>query len=90
MDKIIPERKVLTFFADDGRLFFVIPMGPKSCIGTTDTKVKSMPPVVTEEDREFILDNINKRLNLSKPITKEDIIAERCGVRPLSRSEKVK
>ena len=83
VDKIIPERKVLTFFADDGRLFFVIPMGPKSCIGTTDTKVKSMPPVVTEEDREFILDNINKRLNLSKPITKEDIIAERCGVRPL-------
>ena len=62
--------------------------GPKSCIGTTDTKVKSMPPVVTEEDREFILDNINKRLNLSKPITKEDIIAERCGVRP-SCSEKV-
>ena len=47
---IIPERKVLTFFADDGRLFFVIPMGPKSCIGTTDTPVKDFPPVVTEED----------------------------------------
>ena len=29
VDKIIPERKVLTFFADDGRLFFVIPMGSK-------------------------------------------------------------
>ena len=29
--------RVLTFFADDGRLFFVIPMGPRTCIGTTDT-----------------------------------------------------
>ena len=83
VDKIIPDRKVLTFFADDGRLFFVIPMGPKSCIGTTDTPVKAMPPVVTDEDREFILDNINKRLNLAKPLTKDDVIAERCGVRPL-------
>ena len=83
VNKIIPERKVLIFFADDGRLFFVIPMGPKSCIGTTDTPVKDFPPVVTEEDRDFILDNINKRLNLASPLTRDDIIAERCGVRPL-------
>ena len=30
-----------------------------------------------------MLDNINKRLNLAKPLTRDDIIAERCGVRPL-------
>jgi glycerol-3-phosphate dehydrogenase len=38
-DRLTPNKRVLTFFADDGRLFFVIPMGPRTCIGTTDTKV---------------------------------------------------
>lgn len=76
-------RKVLTFFASDGRMFFVIPMGPRSCIGTTDTRVTDLPAKVTTEDRQFILKNINKRLNLENPLTEADIIAERCGVRPL-------
>lgn len=75
--------RVLTFFADDGRLFFAIPMGSCSCIGTTDTRVTDLPARVTREDRQFILDNINKRLRLPKPLTESDIIAERCGVRPL-------
>jgi glycerol-3-phosphate dehydrogenase len=81
--RLTPHKRVLTFFADDGRLFFVIPMGPRSCIGTTDTKVDSPITEVTAEDRRFVLDNINKRLNLTKPLTEADIIAERCGVRPL-------
>ena len=72
------------FFADDGRLFFVIPMGARTCIGTTDTKVENPVTYVTEEDRDFVLENINKRLDLDKPLTREDIIAERCGVRPLA------
>ena len=76
-------RRVLAFFADDGRLFFVIPLGPKSCLGTTDTRVERPDAVVEPEDRRFILDNVNKRLNLERPLTEADIIAERCGVRPL-------
>jgi glycerol-3-phosphate dehydrogenase len=84
VDRITPSRRVLTFFADDGRLFFVIPLGPKSCIGTTDTRVDELPPVVTPEDRRFILENINKRLRLPRPLSESDIIAERCGVRPLA------
>jgi glycerol-3-phosphate dehydrogenase len=76
-------RRVLTFFADDGRMFFVIPMGNRSCIGTTDTHVDELPALVTPQDRRFILDNINKRLKLSEPLTESDIIYERCGVRPL-------
>lgn len=83
VDRITDHKRVLTFFADDGRLFFVIPMGPKSCLGTTDTRVTELPPTVTPEDRQFILDNVNKRLNLNQPLTEESIIAERCGVRPL-------
>jgi glycerol-3-phosphate dehydrogenase len=83
VDRLTPHRRVLTFFADDGRLFFVIPMGPKTCIGTTDTRVAAPEVAVTPEDRRFVLDNINKRLRLARPLTEADIIAERCGVRPL-------
>jgi glycerol-3-phosphate dehydrogenase len=84
VDKLTPNRRVLTFFADDGRLFFVIPMGPRTCIGTTDTRVDRPEVSVTPEDRRFVLENINKRLRLPRPLTEADIIAERCGVRPLA------
>jgi glycerol-3-phosphate dehydrogenase len=81
--RLTSSHRILTFFADDGRLFFAIPMGPRTCVGTTDTRVDSAFSEVTENDRQFVLDNINKRLSLSKPLTTSDIIAERCGVRPL-------
>lgn len=81
--KITERRRVLTFFADDGRLFFVIPMGVRTCVGTTDTRVDSPESEVTEADRRFVLENINKRLRLEKPLTEADVISERCGVRPL-------
>jgi glycerol-3-phosphate dehydrogenase len=74
---------VLAFFASDGRLFFVIPMGNRTCVGTTDTRVSEPETSVSEEDRDFILDNVNRYLRLKKPLSREDIIAERCGVRPL-------
>lgn len=81
--RLTASRRVLTFFADDGRLFFVIPMGPRTCIGTTDTRVERPETHVTDEDRRFVLDNIHKRLSLPRPLSVDDVIAERCGVRPL-------
>ena len=84
VDRISPHKRVITLFADDGRPFFVVPMGPRSCVGTTDTRVERPESEVTEEDRRFVLDNINKRLKLKAPLTEKDIIAERCGVRPLA------
>jgi glycerol-3-phosphate dehydrogenase len=84
VDRITDHDRVLAFFASDGRLFFVIPMGLKTCIGTTDTPVKNPRVEVTAEDRQFILDNVNSLLNLSAPLTAADVIAERCGVRPLA------
>ncbi|MGB2680430.1 MAG: FAD-dependent oxidoreductase [Candidatus Competibacter sp.] len=81
--QITPNARILAFFADDGRLFFAIPMGARTCIGTTDTRVETPFTEVTEDDRQFVLDNINKRLRLPRPLTRADIIAERCGVRPL-------
>ena len=82
--RLTPNHRVLAFFADDGRLFFVIPMGARTCIGTTDTRVDDPVVHVTNEDIEFVLGNINKRLKLNKPLTRADIIATRCGVRPLA------
>jgi glycerol-3-phosphate dehydrogenase len=84
VDQITDNRRVLTFFASDGRLFFLIPMGPKTCIGTTDTQVDSPEVGVTDEDRDFILANANSLLDLERPLTRQDIISERVGVRPLA------
>ncbi len=83
VDRITDNRRVLAFFASDGRLFFLIPMGPKTCIGTTDTQVASPDVGVTDEDRDFILDNVNALLDVEPKLTRGDIIAERVGVRPL-------
>jgi glycerol-3-phosphate dehydrogenase len=84
VDRITPNPRVLAFFADDGRLFFVIPMGPRTCIGTTDTPVSRPDAGITPEDRRFVLDNLNARLRLARPLEERDVIAERCGVRPLA------
>jgi alpha-glycerophosphate oxidase/glycerol-3-phosphate dehydrogenase len=64
-------------------LFYVIPMGRRSVIGTTDTRVDTPFTEVTDDDVEFLLDQINARMDLAPPLTRSDIIAERCGVRPL-------
>jgi glycerol-3-phosphate dehydrogenase len=64
-------------------MFFAIPMGGRTCIGTTDTRVTTPFTEVTDEDRRFVLDNINQRLQLERPLGPEDVLAERCGVRPL-------
>ncbi|WP_275288365.1 glycerol-3-phosphate dehydrogenase/oxidase [Halomonas elongata] len=82
--RLTENKRVLAFFADDGRLFFVIPMGPRTCIGTTDTRVDKPDVDVTEDDVRFVLDNINTRLELPTPLGPDDIIATRCGVRPLA------
>jgi glycerol-3-phosphate dehydrogenase len=75
--------RVLAFFDDTQRLFYVIPMGRRSVIGTTDTRVDTPFTAVDDDDRTFLLDQINARLDLPAPLTVADIIAERSGVRPL-------
>ena len=76
-------QRVLAFFDDTQRLFYVIPMGARSVIGTTDTRVDEPYTEVDEADRGFLLEQINNRINLQRPLTRDDVIAERCGVRPL-------
>lgn len=81
--QITPSNRVLAFFDDTQRLFYVIPMGRRSVIGTTDTRVDSPFTEVTPEDRDFLLGQINSRLNLDEPLTDDDVLADRSGVRPL-------
>ena len=44
--------------------------------------------LLVDDDRTFLLEQINARLDLDAPLTTADIIAERCGVRPLVVSAK--
>ena len=81
--QLTKNERVLAFFDDTQRLFYVIPMGRRSVIGTTDTRVDTPFTEVTDEDRHFLLSQINSRLDLEHPLTFDDIISERCGVRPL-------
>lgn len=81
--KLTEDDRVLAFWDEQKRLFYVIPMGDRSVIGTTDTRVTDPFAPVTDEDREFVLRQINLSMNLDNPLTKDSIIAERCGVRSL-------
>lgn len=81
--QVTKSERVLAFFDDTQRLFYVIPMAHRSVIGTTDTRTTEPQEPVTDEDRLFLLEQINKRLDLENPLTADDIIAERSGVRPL-------
>jgi len=81
--RLAKQERVLAFFDDTQRLFYVIPMGPRSVIGTTDERVTDAVTDVTVEDRDFLLDQINERLDLMTPLSPRDIIATRSGVRPL-------
>jgi glycerol-3-phosphate dehydrogenase len=81
--QLTENQHVMAFFDEDERLFYVIPMHDRSVIGTTDTRVAQPTNEVTEADREFVLTQANRCLELFEPLTKSDIISERCGVRPL-------
>ena len=81
--QLTSSERVLAFFDDSQRLFYVIPMAHRSVIGTTDTRTTATGEGATDEDRRFLLSQINDRLILDDPLTMDDIIAERSGVRPL-------
>ena len=81
--RLTSDDRVLAFWDEQKRLFYVIPMGDRSVIGTTDTRVSNPYTEVNDEDRDFVLRQINLSMDLPKPLTKNDIIAERSGVRAL-------
>ena len=81
--RVTESGRVLAFFDDDQRLFYVIPMGHRSVIGTTDTRVDGAEVSVTHDERDFLLEQANARLQLPRALRDDDVIAYRCGVRAL-------
>ncbi len=80
--KITKGNQVLAFWDEQGRLFYVLPMGDRSMIGTTDTRVQDPHTQVDDVDRDFVLRQINNQLE-GIEVRASDIISERSGVRPL-------
>ncbi len=81
--KLTEKYQVLACWDEQGRLFYVLPMGDRSMVGTTDTRVDDPHTAVTDEDIDFVLRQINAQMELQTPITKDQIVSARCGVRPL-------
>jgi glycerol-3-phosphate dehydrogenase len=81
--KLTEEYQVLAFWDEEGRLFYVLPMGDRSMIGTTDTRVEKPETKTNKEDIEFVLRQINAQLELAEPIKEDQIVSDRSGVRPL-------
>lgn len=81
--KLTQGDRVLAFWDEQNRLFYVLPMGDRSMIGTTDTRVDAPQTEANQEDIDFVLRQINAQLELEKPITKDEIVSARSGVRPL-------
>lgn len=80
--KVSKTDDVLAFWDEQGRLFYVLPMGDRSMVGTTDTRVTDPHTQVEQVDRDFVLKQINAQLE-GDQILPSDVISERSGVRPL-------
>jgi len=68
----------------DGRVLFIIPWHDKVLVGTTDTpiKKKTLDPVASKTEIQFILKNMDEYLNKSPE--KKDILSVFAGLRPLA------
>lgn len=70
----------------DGRVLFVIPWHDHAVAGTTDTPVDTptLEPQALDEEIDFILETAGRYL--SRPPTREDVLAVYVGLRPLVKS----
>ena len=86
--KKLPINQSLYFDIQDGRMAFAVPRGRITYIGTTDTDYKgSLDRVVaTKGDRDYLLNAVNHVFNCDE-ITKDDIISNWAGLRPLIHEE---
>lgn len=68
----------------DDRLFFVIPWGELSLIGTTDIDFRADPDTTepTQDDIDYLLSETSRQLN-REPLQRDDVISAFAGLRPL-------
>lgn len=87
---LVPRERVgnhgaLTLVApQDGRVFFVLPSGAHTLIGTTETETHDDPGSVraTERDVRYLLDAANAHFPRAG-LTRDDVISAWAGIRPL-------
>ncbi|MBI3523487.1 MAG: FAD-dependent oxidoreductase [Betaproteobacteria bacterium] len=65
-------------------IVMLVPWGPISMWGPTETMVQNLADgfSVTREDVDYLLEHFSRRFLV--PLTRQDIVSIRCGVRPLA------
>lgn len=75
---------------EDRRVFFAVPWGPLSLVGTTDTDFEGSPsePVAQAQDVRYLLKAVASYFP-GCDLTKDDVVNAYAGLRPLMRVEGV-
>lgn len=83
-----PLRQAVYFDTPDGRMVFAIPRAGKTYFGTTDTNYKgnTVNPVMTLEDRTYLLQAVNFMFPDLK-LVEADVESSWAGLRPLIQQE---
>jgi glycerol-3-phosphate dehydrogenase len=83
-----PLRQAVYFDTPDGRMVFAIPRAGKTYFGTTDTNYKgnTVNPVMTLEDRTYLLKAVNFMFPELK-LVEADVESSWAGLRPLIQQE---
>jgi glycerol-3-phosphate dehydrogenase len=84
-----PLRQAVYFDTPDGRMVFAVPRDGKTYFGTTDTDYHGddiAHPVITEEDRSYLLNAANFIFATLK-LQEEDVESSWAGLRPLIQQE---
>lgn len=68
----------------DGRLVFILPFGSGTLIGTTDLRFEGPPQeaIASKEEISYLLEMVNEVVP-GLDLSREDVAAHYCGVRPL-------
>lgn len=81
-------REALTLLSPvDGRVMFILPAGPHTIIGTTETSTQAHPSEVraSEADVAYLLESTNGFFP-NAHLTRDDVISAWAGIRPLVAS----
>lgn len=75
------------FENDDGRIVLILPYLDKVMIGTTDIRIDDPDKAVCTEDEIDYMINLVERIFPTLPVTREHIVFQFSGVRPLPASD---
>lgn len=88
LPRLHEKNALLLFTQKDGRVFFCLPWGPNSLVGTTETDYHGTPDDVraTREDVQYLISEI-QRFFPTRSLTPQDVIATFAGLRPLIQQD---